>query len=694
MRKISVIGASLLLLALGSCSREKDTNPADGFVKMRFTAVVGDTRTAYEGDKTASWVAGDAISVYVTNGTDGQVVTFTADESLTFEGNVPAGYTTIVAGAYPADAAHTFDANGVKTIHFPATYNLEEGDDPASVIPLAGTFADGVMSFTHPAGALKFTIDNVPATAVRFRFTTFGHKINGNYALDAELEDTLTDAEKSVDINFPAAAGTHTFYVPMPAGELYADSVIALYDADGKLVFQKVASKEITVTKNVIKRIATVEGWKKNEEWQVKYVYDLYSTSAEKVYSYVNISGTTGLYDISLSTKSYFDSHFGSIEGFLTSSYIPNRKASGTTPKSGDKNYYYNKLTPGGEYVMVVYGVDEDYNFTGEYSLVEFEVPEFTQPEDWHLTFNPLYRLTGGELHPAVHVQVPEGTSYSTVNMKKETFLNDYGGDPSAYIWTRVSPTVSVTIRTSKDINLYFSSLDETDYVYLVYGIREAEQTGGTRILTYEYALLEYTYVKPSDEPTAAYNAWIGKWSVTDNSATPKTDTWTISAKKSNETYTISGVVGKTASEFAIVGWIDDNGQLRVGAQQAYGTTNYKSNDGNTYETTLNFYGRKEASGSVYTGSYQILKATLDDSGDTATMAPSGSTYLYYSIYGTFVNSAGEKKAVNFGTRTANAAMTRVVEDGVMAPDGWGEADEDFTQGPEPIMEEEALPGE
>ena len=75
MRKISVIGASLLLLALGSCSREKDITPADGFVKMRFTAVVGDTRTAYENDKTASWVAGDAISVYVTNGTDGQVVT-------------------------------------------------------------------------------------------------------------------------------------------------------------------------------------------------------------------------------------------------------------------------------------------------------------------------------------------------------------------------------------------------------------------------------------------------------------------------------------------------------------------------------------------------------------------------------------------------------------------------------------------
>ena len=171
MRKISVIGASLLLLAVASCSREKDITPADGFVKMSFKAVVDETRTAYENDKTVSWVAGDAISVYVTNGTDGQVVNFTAGEDLTFEGSVPAGYETIVAGAYPADAAHTFDATGVKTLHFPASYTLAAGADPASVLPLAGTYANGVMTFRHPAGALKFTIDNVPATAVRFRFT-------------------------------------------------------------------------------------------------------------------------------------------------------------------------------------------------------------------------------------------------------------------------------------------------------------------------------------------------------------------------------------------------------------------------------------------------------------------------------------------------------------------------------------------
>ena len=691
MRKYTVIGASMLLLALAACTREKETLPADGFVKMRFTAVVDDgaTRTAYENDKTASWVAGDAISVYVTNGSEGQVVTFTADEDLTFEGNVPAGYTTIVAGAYPADAAHTFDATGVKTIHFPASYTLAAGADPASILPLAGTYADGVMTFTHPAGALKFTIDNVPANAVRFRFTTFGHKINGNYALDAELEDTLVDAEKSVDITFPAAEGTHTFYVPMPAGELYADSVIALYDADNKLVFQKVAPQAITVKKNVIKRLAAVETWKKNEEWQAAYLKDVYSKSSQKVGSYVQVTGTTGPHDIYLSTKSYFESHYHSIEGFLTSSYIPNKQAGGTSPKTADATYNYNRLSPG-TYVAIIYGLDEAYNFTGEYNIVEFEVPEFTQPEDWNLTFNPTYRV-GETLYPAVHVQVPEGTSYSTANLKKETFLNDYGGDAVAYLWTRL--TATSTIRTSKDINLYFTSLDETDYVYIVYGVLEREEEGGNRTLTYEYALLEYTYTKPSDEPSDAYNAWLGKWSVTETSGdAPFTDTWTISAKKSNVSYTITGLIKRTSWE--VTGFFEADGTLLIQAQKDIATTTTSSG----YEASVNLYG-KRSDGKTYSGTYDLMRATLDSANPAnAVLAPPSSSSLYvsYLFYGTYTDSSGANKSVTWtnGTRSNSATMTRLGEDEVMAPDDYFDEAEDFTQGPEPVVMEEALPGE
>ena len=692
MKKHLLIGASLLLLAGTACNRqlEKDVLPADGMVTLRFTAVVEETRTAYEGDKTASWVAGDQISVYVTNGTDGQAVTFTADESLTFTAQVPAGYETIVAGAYPADAAHTFDASGVATLHLPASYTLTADDDPASVIPLVGTYADGQMTFRHTAGVLKFTVDNVPASAVRFNFTTFGDRINGSFAVDPTLEDTVVDAEKSVDILFPAAEGTRSFYVPVPAGELYPESVISLYDADGNILFKKVVPAALTVNKNVVKRIAAVSSWTRNEAWQAAYLRDVYSTSSQKVGSYVQITGTEGLYDNCLYATSTFNNMYGSVEGFLASNYIPNQKAGGRQPRTKNTTINYNRLSPG-SYTVVLYGLDENYNFTGEYNLIEFEVPAFTQPEDWHLTFNPSYNVSGS-LHPAVHVQVPEGTSWSTGNFKKEDFQSEYGGDAIAYIWSRTLPANSVTIRTSTNINLYFSSLDEGDYVYIVYGVREAEQTGGNRILSYEYAVLEYTYTKPSDEPTDAYKAWLGKWSVTDES---KTDTWTISAKENNASYNISGLVARTAEAFTVVGLFNTDGTLSIKAQKGIGTTTYKASDGNTYDVTLNFYGRKESSGSVYTGTYNLLKATLDESNpNAATLAPAGSTYFYYSFYGSYVNANGESKGVGYGTRSATATMTRVASDEVLAPDGWSVAAEEFIQGPESAVIYEALPAE
>ena len=693
MRNSILLGASMLLLAAAvACNSrmEMDPEPADGFVKLRFDAVVADgsTRTAYEGDKTVSWVAGDRVSVLVSNGTDEVVATFTADETLTFEGTVPEDYTTIVAGAYPADAAHTFDATGVKTLNLPATRTLAEGADPASILPLVGTFADGVMTFHHPFGALKFTVDDVPATAVRFRFTTFGHRVSGSYAPDDELEDTLADAEKSMDIVFPAAAGSRSFYVPLPAGELYPESVIALYDAEDNLLFQKVVPSALTVNKNVIKRIAAVGSWKKNEEWQAAYLRDVYNKSSEKVVSYVGISGTTtGKFDLYLAAKSTFASRYGTIEGFLSSNYIANQKASGKKPKSGTGTYSYSKLSPG-EKVMVIYGLDDDYNFTGEYNLIEFEVPEFVTPEGWSLEFKPTYMLGNGEIHPAVHVKVPQGTTWSTGNMKKETFLANYGGDVAAFIWAQRSGTS--TIRTNTDINLYFSSLDETDYVYIAYGVNERTEEGADRTFTYEYCLLEYTYSKPSDEPTDAYLSWIGRWSVSDGT---DTDTWTISAKTNNVSYGIVGLCGRNSAAFTVTGLFQEDGSILVDSQKDIATVNTTMQDGNTYQVSLGLYGKMEANGSFYTGTYPLLSVIPDASNpDAATLAPAGETFLYYTFCGSYTNTAGENKWAGYGTRPASAAMTRIVEDGAPAPEGFAEEDFVLTVAPdEPV---EAVPAE
>lgn len=661
MRKISVIGASLLLLALASCTREKETTPANGFVKMRFTAVVDETRTAYENDKTASWVAGDAISVYVTNGTDGQVVTFTADEELTFEGNVPAGYETIVAGAYPADAAHTFNADGVSALHLPASYTLAEGADPASVLPLAGTFADGVMTFRHPAGALKFTIDNVPATAVRFRFTAAGEKLNGSFAMDPVLANTEVEAEKSVDISFPAAAGSRSFYVPMPAGNLTAGAAIALYDAENNLLFQKSVPQALTVNNNVIKRIAAVETWNKNEAWQATYLRDEYSTSAKKVYSKVRISGTTGKYGLYLATRSTFDSKYGSAESFLASDYIPERKAAGANPYTSNAIINYTKMSAG-QKVMVIYGVDDDYNFTGEYNLVEFEVLAFTTPEGWSMTFNPHYNSTNYGIVPAVSFKVSEGSTWLYNYMTKSVF-ESYGSDPAAYIWSKRTSTNELRVKASTTIT--YSTLETGDYVFISYGMTERADADSDRIPTGEYCLLEFSYEKPTD----AYQSWIGKWSVTDG--TPKTDTWTVSAKDNNHTYNVKGM-GSMGSYAAEALFDAETGQMKFKSQKDFVTVTTTAGE----KVSVCLYGGDNSS--YWTSTYDLMFAAFDDeTGATATLTSCDTEkYLKYLFYG-YVDG---KAKYNYGTRTLPSTMTRVVSEGVLMPDG------------EPSEEEAGLP--
>jgi hypothetical protein len=674
MRKISVIGASLLLLALGSCSREKESTPADGFVKMRFTAVVGETRTAYENDKTASWVAGDAISVYVTNGTDGQVVNFTAGEDLTFEGSVPAGYETIVAGAYPADAAHTFDANGVSTLHLPASYTLAEGADPASVLPLAGTYADGVMTFRHPAGALKFTIDNVPATAVRFRFTAAGQKVNGSFAMDPALAATEVEAEQSVDITVPAAEGSRSFYVPMPAGELTAGAAIALYDAENNLLFQKAVPQAMTVSKNVIKRIAAVSSWTKNEAWQATYLRDEYSSSAKKVYSKVRISGTTGKYGLYLATRSTFDSKYGSAEGFLASNYIPEKKAAGTNPYTSNAIINYTKMSTG-QKVMIIYGVDDDYNFTGEYNMVEFEVPEFTTPADWSMTFKPEYD-NNGTIVQAVSVKT-DGSSWGFTWMTKSVFASNYGSDPVAAIWKKRTSTDK--LRTSKSISILLGTIDEGEYVFLCYGMDERVDSDSDRTPTFKYCLLEVDYRKP----TEAYLAWIGTWNVSDD--TPETDKRTVTSKKVNSSYNVKGL-GKNTGLTVEATFDEETGQMKFKSQPNFATLVV---EGET--RVISLFG---TDGSHYsTGTYDLMNAAFDEgSTDAATLISADpEKYTKYKLYG-YVD--GQNK-YNYGTRTLPSTMTRVVSEGVLMPDGEpAEEEAGLPEADAPVVEDDALPGE
>ena len=659
MRKQLLLGASFLLLAFPACNRlEEESVPAFGSVKMSFTAVMdeGDTRTAYQDDKTASWVAGDAISVYVTNGTKGKVVTFTANQSLRFVGEVPDGYSTIVAGAYPADAAHTFGAKGVKTLHLPASYTLAEGADPASILPLAGTFTNGVMSFRHPAGALKFTINNVPATATRFRFTTAGQKVNGDFALDPVLATSKVEAEQSVDINFPAAQGTRSFYVPMPAGELAAGASIALYDADNNILFQKTVPQAMTVKKNVIKRIAavSVDNWRRNEEWQINYLWNTYSAEIDLIQSEMEVTGTTGLFDFAVVAKGDFETHYGTVEQFLNSSYIADQKAAGAYAKEYIGKYEISRLSPG-EYTAVIYGLDQYYNSTGEYNVVEFDVIEFVTPAGWSISFLPKATI-GGQTVQAATVKVSAGTRWGFSYTTKQKYDEIYGGDPAVFIGSKRTGTGSLNTRTNATVNL--GNLAQDEWVFFVYGMYDRTEEGGLRTPSGAYCMLDYKYFLP----TEAFAYWLGEWEVTENDGTiPHTDYWTIETDVLNESYIVTGLCNNTANPKEIKATLDGT-TLRIQSQFDLGTV--QSTNGDIYHISL--------VGASDTGAYDFNNYTPYDlmsaqKTDETKAALTGFGYPKYNLLGRVTH---ESDLNNYGSvRRLPATMTRVTSDSVIVPD-------------------------
>ena len=664
MRKYMLFGASMLLLALAACTREKDTLPTDGLVKMRFTAVVdeGSTRTAYENDKTASWVAGDQISVYVTNGSSDLVVTFTADESLTFEASVPSDYTTIVSGVYPDYVAHTFDPTGVKTLNLPASYTLAEGADPASILPLVGTFADGVMTFRHPAGALKFTIDNVPATAARFRFTANGQKVNGSFDLDPTLAATEAEAEQSVDISFPAATGSASFYVPMPAGELAAGASIALYDAEDNLLFQKTIPAALTVSKNVIKRIASVSAttWVKNEAWSA-YYYGSYKTTSGAIYKRICVENVTGTVYYEVLSEAVFNELGGSAEAYLSSSRFQDRLAGMTQVLDGDFNINYSSLSKGKKYVMVFSADLDTKTFTGEYNCIEVNVPTFSTPVGWS-TF-----VTERETDYTVRYTVPStGTQWQYVSITAADFEESYLNDLEYAIYSIIrsrkksheSNPDSWKPRTGTQSYIYTNT---GEYVLLSVGIDEDYRPTGA------YCRLDYNFEK--EDPSDEYAKWLGKWSVNDGT---NTDTWTISRRRANYTYTITGVCNR--ANFPVEALFnEEDGSLLIKSQKSIANT-ISSGD----ERVINLY---RASADKYSGTNaaELMTVTFGESGtDNATATYCNETYQYYQFIG--VNA--ENKAFNYTKRPLPATLTRVVEDGVMLPDEWIE------------KAEEALPAE
>lgn len=638
MRK-HLFGTILVLAALAACNKEVETpDPAvdnsqpeteTGKVTLTFKASISDeTRTIYANDKTASWAAGDKISVCLTDSESYDVVDFTTEDGVTFSGEVNPGYTLPVSAIYPAKEVYTdYSWNSyfsqtdgsVMAVRLPEGYDLEDADDTGRFIPLIGTFDGENMSFHHFCSALKVTLTNIPADAQCFTFTTNNQKLAWDFSLSDGRMNLVNEEgpDKSVYFEFePGSLTTRSFYIPIPDGTLAANSFVTLQNADGADLFKKRITSSPTFglnanNKDAIRILPAVECWTRNENWDA-YYYGGYIDNGT-IKKRIRIENMTGSYQYEILTESVFDNTYGgSAADYFSSTHFSDRISGLTTSYSSNGlNLNYNTL-PKGTYYVMLFGLDQDRQFTGEYNCVEVVNPTLSTPEGWSIS------VTERQSNYRISYTVPDETRWQYISVSANTFESTYFGNLEYLIYT--------FIRSDKDAyasnpsswaprigSQAYSVNYGGDYILLSVGIDENYRPTG------QYCLLNYFFETPTD----AYNAWIGTWTVVDNGSTPNTDTWTITRKHANHTYTVRGLLGYDSSYSFEIKFNAGDGSL-IFPSQIYNTSN-----------TLTYWlvGSPSVAANHVSGEYDIMQASFNEnSTDQATLVGLNSLKRYYTV--------------------------------------------------------------
>ena len=292
MKKLHIFWAALAAVVVAACATvEKEEEPEvvvpEGFKVLSIEATrVDDTKTAYAGDVTFSWSAGDQISVLCNDGSRNFWQTFTVDTpsaSSTFTATV-SGSTNVGAldgtkvALYPADEDHAYTSAGAISFHIPAErdFRTASGGHKETAIPMfAWGDADNTFAFANLTGAVKFTFSNIPAatTQVKMEFTNTCHlKLNGTYPLlhldqgaavvEWEAASSQKSDENTVSYYADVENGLASFYLPYAAGSLWAYNELKLSDANdsnASPLYNNEQVGQINVTKNKIVVLPTLD---------------------------------------------------------------------------------------------------------------------------------------------------------------------------------------------------------------------------------------------------------------------------------------------------------------------------------------------------------------------------------------------------------------------------------------------------
>ena len=669
MRK-HLIGTILVLAALAACNKEIDTqtpaivDPVEetpaGKVTLTFKATIGEeTRTTYANDKTASWAAGDKISVCLTDSESYEVVDFTTEDGITFTGDVNPGYTTPVSAIYPANEVYTTYAwnsyfsqeNGsVTAVRLADGYELGSADDPGKFIPLIGSYDGEKMEFHHFCSTMKVTLTNIPDDAAYFTFTTNKQKLVSDFTLSGERMSMVSqedDADTRVYFEFePGSRATRSFYIPVPDGTLAANSYVLLQNAGGEDLFKKRITSSPTFGRNAnekdaIRVLPEVACWTRNEDWNA-YYFGTYKAQSGSIYKGLATENISSPYYYALISDNTFNNTYGgSAIEYLSSDSFAEAVGKVSTPSSGDLVFPYTTFSPGIRH-MIIYGLDENKKFTGEYNCVKIECPAFSQPQDWHIS------VSEKTSNYTVSFKVPPsgGQWQYILSTKASTFESNYNNDIQFLIYdkarsykTQHDGDPSKWAPRSGD-NAYSSS-NSGEYVVVAFGIDENYRPTG------EYCRLDYNFVM--ETPTEAYNRWVGTWTVVDGQATPKTNTWTVSRKRANHTYNVKGIGSNDKITCEAI-FDPETGNIKIQKQEHF----WYITSGNE-ERSISLFARKGTT--FYTSVVDIMFAQFND--DTYSTAILYGFEDYDSYYLPFYVNGVRNTSTSYGIRYLPSTMTK-----------------------------------
>jgi hypothetical protein len=413
----------------------------------------------------------------------------------------------------------------------------------------------------------------------------------------------------------------------------------------------------------------TASAYTVNEAWVLQYNGKQIASSWGQWALYLGIHNTGAKLDVKIYTKEAFDA--AGIVDPLINAAVEEGKALLATLGEGEtidditwtdnetdsQSWLFDSPLDPGDYVAIIYDVDDNFNALGSYQKAEYTITASTATADYNAWLGDW--INGSDIW-TVEAGIPgetyvitgilstsdeEGNPLRTTatfdpSTKQMYFYRqsvggfqhqsygacsidlvgwfDYSG--STYYLSGRTKIASASLNQDGSATITpsnagsYGTYKEMSFYWV---ILEGEYAGRGNNYSSTRVSLPSTLTRVSSTGSDAYNAWLGTWSIPRNGST---DTWIISQDVANVSYIITGVEGLTDREVEAK-FVASNGGISVSCQM-----NMYSYSQGGYNVQDRLYGRILYNSTEYyvTGSYVIFTGTV--SGNTASLTPGSVT--------------------------------------------------------------------